>query len=52
MFKSKAEVTVVNIGDPILFVGGLMWAMQLFLFVALTMFSVQKVSTSLNLLTA
>ena len=52
MFKSKAEVTVVDSGDQIVFLGGLMGAILPFLFVALTMFSVQKVSTLLNLLTA
>ena len=51
-FKSKAEVTVVDIGNLIVLPEVLMGAILPFLFVALTMLSVQKVSTLLNLFTA
>lgn len=45
----KAEINVVDIGDPIVLSGALIGAMLPFLFSALTMISVQKVSYILNL---
>lgn len=43
-FKDKANVEVVDIGDPVVLSGALMGAMLPFLFSALTMLSVQRVS--------
>lgn len=43
-FKAKAGVGTVDIGDPIVLSGVLLGAMLPFLFAALTMLSVQKVS--------
>jgi K(+)-stimulated pyrophosphate-energized sodium pump len=43
-FKIKAEIDVVDIGEPIVLSGALIGAMLPFLFAALTMLSVQKVS--------
>jgi K(+)-stimulated pyrophosphate-energized sodium pump len=44
-FKEKAKIEVVDIGDPVVLSGVLIGAMLPFLFAALTMLSVQKVST-------
>eukprot|EP00591_Stephanopyxis_turris_P000530 CAMPEP_0195525808 /NCGR_PEP_ID=MMETSP0794_2-20130614/26438_1 /TAXON_ID=515487 /ORGANISM="Stephanopyxis turris, Strain CCMP 815" /LENGTH=766 /DNA_ID=CAMNT_0040656347 /DNA_START=31 /DNA_END=2331 /DNA_ORIENTATION=- len=41
-FKDKAEISVVDIGDPVVISGILFGAMLPFLFAALTMLSVQK----------
>jgi hypothetical protein len=49
-FKDKADIDVVDIGDPIVLSGALIGAMFPFLFSALTMLSVQKVSYVHNLL--
>lgn len=43
-FKDKADIEVVDIGDPIVLSGALLGAMLPFLFSALTMLSVQRVS--------
>lgn len=43
-FKAKAGITIVDIGEPIVLSGALIGAMLPFLFAALTMLSVQKVS--------
>lgn len=43
-FKSKAGISTVDIGDPVVLSGALIGAMLPFLFAALTMLSVQKVS--------
>lgn len=43
-FKNKAEIDTVDIGEPIVLGGALVGAMLPFLFAALTMLSVQKVS--------
>ena len=43
-FKDKAKIEVVDIGDPIVLSGALIGAMLPFLFSALTMLSVQRVS--------
>ena len=43
-FTDKAEIYDVNIGDPVVLSGVLIGAMLPFLFAALTMLSVQKVS--------
>jgi Na+/H+-translocating membrane pyrophosphatase len=43
-FKDKADIQIVDIGDPIVLSGVLIGAMLPFLFAALTMLSVQKVS--------
>merc|ERR1719469_1001223 len=48
-FKTKAEVTVVDIGDPIVLAGVLLGAMLPFLFAALTMLSVQKAAGAIIL---
>jgi hypothetical protein len=45
-FKDKAGITVVDIGEPVVLSGALIGAMLPFLFAALTMLSVQKVSRS------
>jgi K(+)-stimulated pyrophosphate-energized sodium pump len=47
-FKNKAGIDVVDIGEPIVLSGALIGAMLPFLFAALTMLSVQKVSTNLR----
>ena len=49
-FKTKAEVQTVDIGDPVVLSGVLIGAMLPFLFAALTMLSVQKVSNCCLLL--
>lgn len=41
-FKDKADITIVDIGDPVVVSGMLFGAMLPFLFAALTMLSVQK----------
>jgi Na+/H+-translocating membrane pyrophosphatase len=46
-FKDKAEIPIVDIGDPIVLAGVLIGAMLPFLFAALTMLSVQKVGAKL-----
>lgn len=43
-FKDKSEIDVVDIGDPIVLSGALIGAMLPFLFSAMTMLSVQRVS--------
>jgi Na+/H+-translocating membrane pyrophosphatase len=43
-FKEKSKIEVVDIGDPIVLSGALIGAMLPFLFSALTMLSVQRVS--------
>jgi K(+)-stimulated pyrophosphate-energized sodium pump len=46
-FKNKAEIDVVDIGDPVVLSGALIGAMLPFLFAALTMLSVQKAACAI-----
>jgi len=48
-FKEKAHIEIVDIGDPVVLSGVLIGAMLPFLFAALTMLSVQKVSTQMSI---
>jgi Na+/H+-translocating membrane pyrophosphatase len=47
-FKEKADISTVDIGDPVVLSGALIGAMLPFLFAALTMLSVQKVHLCLR----